>query len=190
MKIGFAGLGSMGSRLASCLAGVGELTVYDVDEPSRAAFRDRARLAGGIAETGAGADVVGLCVRTGEQVRECADAVLPVMREGGMLMIHSTISPGLVLAVARDGAERGIQVIDAPVTVTRYGVPHGPFVCTMIGAEERDTERVRPFLDAYATEVVHAGQLGAGMSLKIINNLVTLVQLTVAEEGIKPGSVQ
>jgi 3-hydroxyisobutyrate dehydrogenase-like beta-hydroxyacid dehydrogenase len=43
------------------------------------------------------------------------------MREGGTLMIHSTVSPDLVLAVARGGAGRGIQVIDAPVTVTRYG---------------------------------------------------------------------
>ena len=185
MKIGFAGLGSMGSRLASCLVGVGDLTVYDVSEPAREAFSDRARVAGSIAEAGAGADVVGLSVRTGEQVRECADAVLPVMREGGMLMIHSTVSPDLVLTVARDGAGRGIQVIDAPVTVTRYGVPDGPFVCTMIGADEGDTERVRPLLEAYATEVVHAGRLGAGMSLKIINNLVSLVQITVTEEAFR-----
>jgi len=109
MKIGFAGLGNMGSRLASCLVGVGDLTVYDVHEPSREAFRGRARVAGSVAETGAGADVVGLCVRTGEQVRECADAVLPVMREGGMLMIHSTVSPDLVLAVARDWPAAGFQ---------------------------------------------------------------------------------
>jgi len=97
------------SRLASCLVGVGDLTVYDVHEPSREAFRGRARVAGSVAETGAGADVVGLCVRTGEQVRECADAVLPVMREGGMLMIHSTVSPDLVLAVARDWPAAGFQ---------------------------------------------------------------------------------
>jgi 3-hydroxyisobutyrate dehydrogenase-like beta-hydroxyacid dehydrogenase len=185
MKIAFAGLGSMGSRLASCLVGVGDLTVYDVDEQAREAFRGRARVAGSVAEAGAGADVTGLCVRTGEQVRECAAAVLPVMREGSTLMIHSTVSPDLVLSVARDGAERGIQVIDAPVTVTRYGVPDGPFVCTMIGADERDTERVRPLLDAYATEAVHAGRLGAGMSLKIINNLVSLVQITVTEEAFR-----
>lgn len=114
MKIGFAGLGNMGSRLASCLVGVGDLTVYDVHEPSREAFRGRARVAGSVAETGAGADVVGLCVRTGEQVRECADAVLPVMREGGMLMIHSTVSPDLVLAVARDWPAAGFQKTPDP----------------------------------------------------------------------------
>lgn len=124
MKIGFAGLGSMGSRLASCLVGVGDLTVYDVNEQAREAFSDRARVAGSIAEAGAGADVVGLCVRTGEQVRECADAVLPVMREGGTLMIHSTVSPDLVLTVARDGAGRGIQVIDAGTRRGRRVLPY------------------------------------------------------------------
>lgn len=185
MKIGFAGLGNMGGRLASRLAGVGDLTVYDVCEPSREAFRGRARVAGSIAEAGAGADVVGVCVRTGEQVRECADALLPVMPQGSMLMIHSTISPGLVLTLAQEGAARGVEVIDAPVTVTRYGVPDGPFVCAVIGADETDTERVRPLLDAYATEAVHVGRLGAGMSLKIINNLVSLVQITVAEEAFR-----
>jgi 3-hydroxyisobutyrate dehydrogenase-like beta-hydroxyacid dehydrogenase len=186
VKIGFVGLGNMGSRLAARLVGVGDLTVYDVCGPSREAFRERAHVAGSIAEAGAGADVVGVCVRTGEQVGECADALLPVMREGSMLMIHSTISPDLVLSLAREGAARGVEVIDAPVTVTRYGVvADGPFVCTMIGADEKATERVRPLLDAYATEAVHVGRLGAGMSLKIINNLVTLVQITVAEEAFR-----
>jgi 3-hydroxyisobutyrate dehydrogenase len=185
VKIGFAGLGNMGGRLASRLVGVGELTVYDVYEPSREAFRDRAHVAGSIAEVGAGADAVGVCVRTDEQVRECADALLPVMQEGSMLMIHSTISPDLVLTLAQEGAARGVEVIDAPVTVTRYGIPDGPFVCAMIGADETDTERVRPLLDAYATEAVHVGRLGAGMSLKIINNLVSLVQITVAEEAFR-----
>jgi 3-hydroxyisobutyrate dehydrogenase len=185
VKIGFVGLGNMGGRLASRLVGVGDLTVYDVYEPSREAFRGRAHVASSIAEVGAGADVVGVCVRTGEQVRTCADALLPVMPEGSMLMIHSTISPDLVLALAKDGAARGVDVIDAPVTVTRYGVPEGPFVCTMIGADEAGTERVRPLLDAYATDAVHVGRLGAGMSLKIINNLVSLVQITVAEEAFR-----
>ena len=68
MKIGFVGLGNMGGRLASRLADVGDLTVYDVYEPFREAFRDRARVAASIAEAGARADVVGLCVRTGEHV--------------------------------------------------------------------------------------------------------------------------
>jgi 3-hydroxyisobutyrate dehydrogenase-like beta-hydroxyacid dehydrogenase len=185
VKIGFAGLGNMGGRLASRLVGVGDLTVYDVDEPPREAFRGRAHVANGIAEVGAGADVVGVCVRTGEQVRTCADALLPEMPEGSMLMIHSTISPDLVLTLAQEGTARGVEVIDAPVTVTRYGVADGPFVCAAIGADETDTERVRPLLDAYATEAVHVGRLGAGMSLKIINNLVSLVQITVAEEAFR-----
>ena len=44
---------------------------------------------------------------------------------------------------------------------------------------------MRPLLDAFATEAVHAGRLGAGMSLKIINTLVSLVQITVAEEAFR-----
>jgi 3-hydroxyisobutyrate dehydrogenase-like beta-hydroxyacid dehydrogenase len=128
---------------------------------------------------------VGLCVRTGEQVRECADALLPVMPRGSVLVVHSTVNPDLIRALAQEGAAHGVDVLDAPVTVTRYGAVEGPFVCAMIGADEQAAERLRPLLDAYATDTVYVGRLGAGMSLKIINNLVSLVQITVAEEAFR-----
>jgi NAD binding domain of 6-phosphogluconate dehydrogenase len=70
VKIGFAGLGNMGGRLASRLVGVGDLTVYDVYEPSREAFRDRAHVASSVAEVGAGADETDTArVRTGLRAR-------------------------------------------------------------------------------------------------------------------------
>ncbi|MGH3247505.1 MAG: NAD(P)-dependent oxidoreductase [Trebonia sp.] len=185
MKIGFVGLGNMGGRLASRLVGVGDLTVYDAYEPSAEKFRDRARVATSVAEVGTDAVAVGVCVRTGDQVSECADALLPAMPRDSVLMVHSTVSPDLIRALAKEGTIHGVDVLDAPVTVTRYGNAEGPFVCTMIGADERATEHLRPLLDAYATDIVHAGRLGAGMSLKIINNLVSLVQLTVAEEAFR-----
>ena len=78
-KIGFVGLGNMGGRLASCLVSVGDLTVYDAYEPSAEKFRDRARVARSVAEAGTDAVAVGVCVRTGEQVSECAGALLPAM---------------------------------------------------------------------------------------------------------------
>ena len=80
MKIGFIGLGAMGGRLADRLTGVGELTVFDASERAMEPFTGRALLGSSIAEAGTDADVVGVCVRTGAQVDDCADALLPSAR--------------------------------------------------------------------------------------------------------------
>ena len=92
MKIGFMGFGPWevaGRRLTS----VGELTVFDASERAMEPFTGRASLGSSIAEAGADADVVGVCVRTDAQVGDCVDALLPVMKRGSVLMIHSTVSP-------------------------------------------------------------------------------------------------
>ena len=148
-------------------------------------FSGRASLASSIAEVGTDADVVGVCVRTDAQVGDCVDALLPVMERGSVLMIHSTVSPDTVKAAAKRAEPLAITVIDAPVTVTRYGGADAPFVCMMIGGGDAADERIKPLLEACATDVVHVGPLGSAMSLKIINNLVSLVQIIVAEEAFR-----
>lgn len=185
MRIGFVGLGVMGGKLASRLVGVGELAVYDMSARAMEPFRGRARLGASIKDSGVNADVVGVCVANDAQVIECVAALLPVMQPGAVLMIHSTVSPETVLAAARQGKARGVEVIDAAVTVTRYDDADGPFVCAILGGDVEIVERTRPLLDAYATDTVHVGQVGSAMSLKIINNLVSLVQITVAEEAFR-----
>ncbi len=189
MKIGFVGLGRMGGRMASRLAQAGELAVYDTSESAMAPFAGRARLAAGIADVGVDAEAVGICVRSGPQVTECVNALIPVMKPGSVLMIHSTVSPDIVKAAAKQGLAHEVDVIDAPVTVTRYDGADAPFVMVMTGGEPEVGLRVEAVLQAYATDTVHVGPLGSGMSLKIINNLVSLVQITVAEEAFRVASL-
>jgi 3-hydroxyisobutyrate dehydrogenase/2-hydroxy-3-oxopropionate reductase len=76
-------------------------------------------------------------------------------------------------------------VVEAGVTVTRYDEADAPFVFTLTGGDVETVESVRALLDAYSTHSVHVGDLGSGMSLKIINNLVSLVQIIVAEEAFR-----
>jgi 3-hydroxyisobutyrate dehydrogenase len=185
LKIGFIGLGAMGGRLAAQLAGIGELTVFDASRRAMEPFVGRALLGASIAEAGTDADVVGVCVRTGAQVADCVDALLPVMKRRSVLMIHSTVSPDDVTAAAKRAQPHEITVIDAPVTVTRYQTTDVPFVCMMIGGGHAVDDRIKPLLEAYATDVVHVGPTGSAMSLKIINNLVSLVQIIVAEEAFR-----
>src|SRR5690606_2192357 len=146
-KIGFIGLGSMGGDQARELAKLQlDLTVYDVFPQALARFEGRAKLAGSMAEVGQDADGVGICVRDDAQVLECVDAVLPAMKRGAILLIHSTIKPKTAQNIAERAAAVGVEVIDAPVTRTEM-TKDGPFVFCMTGGDEALAARVQPVLD-------------------------------------------
>jgi 3-hydroxyisobutyrate dehydrogenase len=186
MKLGFVGLGAMGGRLASRLVTVGDLTVYDKSETAMEPFRGRAAIGSTIADAATEADVVGVCVRDDAQVNDCVDGLLPAMKRGSILMIHSTVGPETVRAAARRGAEHGVDVIDATVTSTGHGASaDGPFVFVMLGGDPQIAERVRPLTDAYGTDTIGAGPVGAAAAMKIINNLVSLSEIVIAEEAFR-----
>lgn len=172
-KIGFIGLGSMGGDQARELAKLPlDLTVYDVFPAALAKFEGRAKLAASMAEVGEDADAVGICVRDDTQVLECVDALLPAMKRGAILLIHSTIKPKTAQHIAERAAPLRIDVIDAPVTRTEMS-KDGPFVFCMTGGEESVAARVQVVLNAFSTNTMHIGPLGSAMALKICNNLVS-----------------
>ncbi len=172
-KIGFIGLGSMGGDQARELAKLPlELTVYDVAPAALAAFEGRANLAATMADVGRDADVVGICVRDDAQVLECVEVLLPVMKPGSALLIHSTIKPQTAIGIAERAAAKSIDVVDAPVTRTEM-TKDGPFVFCMTGGNEAIAASVQQVLNAFSTNTMHVGPLGSAMALKICNNLVS-----------------
>src|SRR3546814_5516836 len=74
-------------------------------------------------------------------------------------------------AIAQRAAERGIAMMDAPVTRTEMG-KDGPFVFCMLGGDEAVKDRVQQVLDAFSTNTMHVGPLGSAMALKICNNQI------------------
>lgn len=172
-KIGFVGLGSMGGDQARELAKLPlDLTVYDLFPEALAKFEGRAKLASSLAEVGQDADAVGICVRDDVQVLECVNALLPAMKRGAILLIHSTIKPKTAKHIAERAAAQGVDVIDAPVTRTEM-TKDGPFVFCMTGGDESVAVRVQTVLNAFSTNTMHIGPLGSAMALKICNNLVS-----------------
>ena len=186
MRVGFIGLGSMGGDQVRCLAAAGfDLTVYDVYPPSMEVFSGSARLAGAVAEVGRNADLVGVCVRDEKQVRETlegAGGLIASMKRGSIILIHSTLNPDTVHDLGRQAGARGIDLIDAAVSRTEHNKP-GPFVYVMAGGDEAVLNRAKPVLEAYATDILHAGALGAGMAVKIANNLFTWVSIVAASQA-------
>jgi len=185
MKVGFIGLGSMGGDQAGLLArNFDSLTVYDVSPKAMAAFEGKATLAKSLADAARDADVVGVCVRDDAQVNESVDGLLPAMKPGSVLLIHSTIRPSTAIAIAARADKSGVSVLDAPVTRTVMG-KDGPFVFCMTGGDEGVARRVKPVLDAFSTDTLHVGPLGAALALKISNNLVSWVEILVGMEAFR-----
>jgi 3-hydroxyisobutyrate dehydrogenase len=182
-SIGFIGLGSMGGAQARELAKLAlPLTVFDKFPASMEPFRGKATLAGSIADLG-GCDVVGICVQDDAQVMECCDDLIPAMRPGSVILVHSTVRPDTVKALAQTAAAAGIELMDAAVTRTEM-TSDGPFVFCMLGGSEATMARVQPVLNAYSTNTMLVGPLGSAMGLKICNNLVSWSQIMLGLEAM------
>ena len=182
-SVGFIGLGSMGGRQAGELAKLSlPLTVFDKSPAAMERFRGKATLAASIAELG-GCDVVGICVQDDPQVTECCDELIPAMRPGSVILVHSTGGPATVMALAERAAAVGVTLLDAAVTRTEMG-DDGPFVFCMLGGDAGTVARIQPVLDAYATNTMLVGPLGSAMGLKICNNLVAWSQIELGLQAM------
>lgn len=188
MKVGFVGLGDMGGDQVRSLVQCGfELTVFDVDAQAMHRFADSATLAMSVAEVARQSEVVGVCVRDDTQVRDTLDGaqgLIANLRPGAIILIHSTIKPQTVVELAERASARGIDVLDAAVSRTKMNAS-GQFVAVMVGGKQSALERARPVLNAYASDIIYAGASGAGVGLKIVNNLVTWSSVVTVAQAFK-----
>jgi 3-hydroxyisobutyrate dehydrogenase len=180
--IGFIGLGSMGGDQARELAKLpNPLVVFDTFPAAMEKFAGRAHLAASIAALGAQADIVGICVRDDDQVNACVTDLLPTLKPGAVILIHSTIRPATAIALAARAAETGVKLLDAPVSRTEM-TKDGPFVYCMTGGDEALATELQPILAAFATNTIHVGPLGSAMALKICNNIASWCQIMLGLE--------
>jgi 3-hydroxyisobutyrate dehydrogenase len=192
-RIGFIGLGIMGHPMAGHLAKADyQLTVYDVDpaaiERVRANHPD-AMAAGNPAAVGATSDIVITMLPDGKCVQDVAigpGGLIESMAPGSVLLDTSSAQPWLTVATAAALAERGIGMIDAPVSGAQWGAEQANLVF-MVGGTPGDVERVRPILDLLGRAVFHCGPLGSGHVMKSINNTVTAMTFLATAEGLALG---
>lgn len=188
MRVGFIGLGSMGGDQVRCLLERQfEVTVFDAFPQAMQAFQGQARLAASVADVAAHADIVGVCVRDDAQVTETLDGpdgLIANLQPAAVILVHSTVNPETILALAKKANARGIELLDA--TVSRSQMANaGPFLSVMIGGKAEVIEKVRPVIDAYAVDVFHAGSQGAGAAMKIVNNLVTWSSIVATTQAFR-----
>ncbi|WP_255430066.1 NAD(P)-dependent oxidoreductase [Sinomonas cellulolyticus] len=195
MSVGYIGLGRMGGNMALRLLECGvDLVVTDVSKDQAGAVLEAgARWVDTAAEVAAEADVILTSLPGPPQVEQVAagpGGLLEGMRPGSAWVDMSTSSPVLIRALAQRFAEKGVDVIDAPVSGGPQHCRAGELVI-FVGAEDEQLARVEPVLQHLATEILHIGALGAGAVAKLVNNATALGTWSLLSEvfslGVKAG---
>jgi len=189
VKVGFIGLGNMGGAIARQLARSGfTVTGCDVSEQVLAGFDEPGTSrTGDPLEAAADAAMLGICVRTDAQLSALAGdgRLFAAMAPGGLVMMHSTVAPGLARALAQVAAQHGIGFVDVGVSGGAQAAATGS-LALFVGGEPHNIDRARPWLDAIGT-VFALGPVGRGQEGKLLNNLVSLANYSTALAALDLG---
>lgn len=192
--IGFIGLGSIGAPLASRLLDMGHsLVVYDVRAQAVERFAGRdVHVAQSVRDVADAASVVLVSLPTPDIVRAVATGT-DGLCAGKRMKIYvdlSTTGPIVAREVGADLAQRGVGVVDAPVSGGVAGAAAGKLVLMAAGADQ-DVEKVLPILQHLGQVEVVGDAPGMGQSLKLINNMLSATHMAVVSEamvlGVKAG---
>ncbi|MDB5968667.1 MAG: NAD-binding of NADP-dependent 3-hydroxyisobutyrate dehydrogenase family protein [Hydrocarboniphaga sp.] len=189
MKCGFIGLGSQGGSMARRMIDAGyPVTLWARRPESLQPYADTsAKTAASIAELGAQAEHVGICVVDDAGVQQVCDELIPAMQPGGCIVIHSTVHPQRCIKLAEQAAARGLALIDAPVSGGGGGAAAGTLT-VMVGGDKAAVEAARPVFETFAGLIVHLGGVGAGQIAKLVNNAMMAANLAVAHFGLAAGT--
>jgi 3-hydroxyisobutyrate dehydrogenase len=192
--IGFVGLGQMGAPMARNLARAGfALAVADAsaDAVKRLAAEVACVVPADLKSLGAACHVVITMLPDGNVVRNVAigdgEALAAGLAPGSVLIDMSSSSPVGTRSLGRALAERGIALVDAPVSGGVKKAIDGS-LSIMAGGDPDTIERVRPVLAAMGRQIFLTGPLGSGHAMKALNNYVSAAGLAAAAEAVLAGS--
>jgi 3-hydroxyisobutyrate dehydrogenase len=195
MEVGFIGLGTMGAGMAANLRKGGHtLVVHDVRLASAEPFlAEGARWAETARKVAEAAEVVFTSLPGPPEVEAVAlgaDGLLAGMRKGAAFFDLSTNSPTVVRRIHAAFGERGVHMLDAPVSGGPRGARSGK-LAIWVGGERQVFDRHKPILDAMADQARYIGPIGAGSVAKLVHNCAGYAIQTVLAEvftlGVKGG---
>lgn len=149
--------------------------------PGKAESLDGASIAPDLATLGDESDLVFMCVSDTGDVEEVAASLFESMKSG-IIVDHSTISPMATKTLAAEAARRDLKWVDAPVSGGSEGAARGT-LAVMVGGPKDAVETALPYMEAYASSIVHIGaEPGSGQMAKLVNQVLVVVnQLAVSE---------
>ncbi|MGW8554396.1 2-hydroxy-3-oxopropionate reductase [Streptomyces tubercidicus] len=187
-KVAWIGLGIMGSPMAENLIKAGyPVTGYtlEADKLERLA-RSGGSVAGSVAEAVRDADVIITMVPASPQVEAIAygpDGILAHARRGALLIDMSSITPQTSIDLAHAAADKGLRVLDAPVSGGEAGAIEA-VLSIMVGGEQADFDAARPLLEVLGKTIVRCGPHGSGQTVKAANQLIVAVNIQACAEAV------
>jgi 2-hydroxy-3-oxopropionate reductase len=186
--IGFIGLGIMGNPMACHLARAGHTVIGYNRSPGRAAALIDAggAEADSIAEAVKDADVVAVMVPDSPDVQDV------LLSEGGvfahaqpatLVIDFSSIRPDVTTQLAKEASQRGLRLIDAPVSGGEPGAKNAS-LSIMVGATDDDFAAAKPILEIVGKTIVHVGPNGSGQTVKAANQLIVAGNIQLLAEAI------
>lgn len=186
-KVGIIGLGTMGAPMARNVLKAGHALAFCSRRPDVIAEFTNAGAAScrhpaAVAEH---ADFIITIVPTDREVNEVVlgdNGVSAAATPGKMLIEMSTINPATVRELGQRLQDKGMAMIDAPVSGGPSGARNGTLTI-MAGGSGADVERARPVLTAMGQKIIHCGPLGAGQTIKVINQMMAGAIMAIVGEG-------
>lgn len=189
VRVGFIGIGLMGHGMAKNLLQKGYALTF-LDHPGNQPVDDLRELGAASDDSAeavtADSDVIFICVTGSPQVLDIVfndKGVLAGLAPGKTVVDCSTVEPATSRQVATAVTARGAHFLDAPLTRTPKEAEAGR-LNVMVGGDDETLDVVRPLLDAFAENVYHAGPVGAGHTLKLLHNYISLGNCVLLAEAM------
>jgi 3-hydroxyisobutyrate dehydrogenase-like beta-hydroxyacid dehydrogenase len=191
MKIGFIGLGIMGSRMSENLLKNGyDLIVYNrTKEKALPLVKKGASLAGSPAEAGKKSDILFTMLADPDAVEETAlgnEGFLSSLKENSLWIDTSTVNPSFSKKMSSKAKERNIRFLDAPVAGTLGPAERGELTI-FVGGNKKDFDEAKPIMEAMGKKIIYLGENGAGTSMKMVVNLMLANAMVSFAEAMSLG---
>jgi hypothetical protein len=191
-RIGFIGLGAMGSGMAANLLAKGwPLTVlaHRKREAIDRLVADGARQAESPRELALVSDIVLLCVTGSAQVEQIVKGPDGLVSAGKPLLVIdcSTSNPSVTTQLAQDLAAQDIALVDAPLARTPKEAAEGK-LDVMVGGPEESVARALPVLEAFSARIIRTGPVGTGHTMKLLNNFISMGYSAIYSEALMLGA--
>jgi len=189
-SVAFIGLGVMGYPMAGHLAKVGhKVSVYNRTQTKAESWVSEygGALADTPAKAAAGAEFVFACVGNDDDLRSVTlgeDGAFARMNKGAIFIDHTTASAGVARELAELGAEKGLGVLDAPVSGGQAGAENGALT-VMVGGDQKVFDVAAPLIECFAKAVRLMGPAGAGQLTKMVNQICIAGLVQSLSEGIQ-----
>jgi 3-hydroxyisobutyrate dehydrogenase-like beta-hydroxyacid dehydrogenase len=194
MKVGFIGLGIMGSRMAANLQKKGyELVVYNrTKEKAAPLLAKGAQWSQSPAELATKVKIVITMLAKPDAVSQTAwrgkNGFLDSLAPDSLWIDSSTVNPSFSKLAARESKQRNVRFIDAPVAGSKVPAEQGQLLF-FVGGEKADVEEARPLLEVMGKAVFHVGGQGMGTSMKMVNNIMLGQAMVAFSEALALGEM-